>query len=269
VTLTVNALASGSNGNALLVRAGNTAILIDCGLALRTTERYLRQHGVEPGALTAVLLTHEHGDHSHSAGAFARRHRVPVACNEPTLRALGSTLDGAEVLLLDAHNRLCIGGIEVTGFAVAHDAAAPLGFLLTCCAGSVGLAIDLGGWDEGVAEALALADLVIVEANHDRERLLAAPYPWGIKHRIMSPTGHLDNMSAGALLARIGRDGRKRTAWLGHLSEQANSPTQATRAVKSCLRQADVDSITLGVADRTRPSAAWSSNTLAEQLTLF
>ena len=93
----------------------------------------------------------------------------------------------------------------------------------------MGVAIDLGSWDDGVLDGLRAADLVVLEANHDRERLRLAPYDWAVKQRIYSPLGHLDNMEAGALLARLGADGRRRTAWLAHLSERANSPQIATQ----------------------------------------
>lgn len=268
MTLTITSLASGSNGNALLVQADDTAILVDCGLSLKATERYLRGRGVDPGSLRAVLLTHEHGDHSHSAGALSRRYGVPVVANAPTLAALGAALDGARTAPLDADGSTMLGPLRVQGFAVPHDAAAPLGFLLSACGWTVGLAIDLGDWDEALAAALAPADLLVVEANHDRERLLAAPYPWGIKHRILSPLGHLDNMGAGELLAYIARDGRERQAWLGHLSEQANSPTIALRAVGACLRQTGA-AMALAVAERSRPSLAWCSAAMLRQQRLF
>jgi len=265
LSLAVTALASGSSGNALLVQAAGAALLVDCGLSLKASERYLRQRGVEPRDLAAVLLTHEHSDHSHSAGALCRRYGVPLVCNTPTLEALGAAAAGVPLRLLDAAGCAEIAGLAIQGFAVPHDAAAPLGFLLSHAGWTVGVALDLGSWDEALAEALGPADLLIVEANHDRERLLASPYPWGIKQRIMSPLGHLDNLSAGELLARIGTDGRPRNAWLGHLSEHANSPAIALRSVQACLRLAGVSTLTLAIAARDRPSISWSSDTCLRQ----
>jgi phosphoribosyl 1,2-cyclic phosphodiesterase len=269
MTLTVTSLASGSSGNALLIQAGDAALLLDCGLSARATERLLRQRGVEPARLAAILLTHEHGDHSRGAPALCRKYALPLVANTPTLDALAPELHGVATRPLDNANRASVASVAVEGFALPHDAAAPLGFRVEYQGWSVAVAVDLGGWDEAVAAALADADLVVVEANHDRERLLAAPYPWGIKHRIMSPLGHLDNMSAGELIARACRVGRVRTAWLGHLSEQANSPAIALKAVAACLRQARVRDVTLAVAERGKPSACWSSANQLRQQTLW
>jgi phosphoribosyl 1,2-cyclic phosphodiesterase len=269
MTLTVTALASGSSGNALLVQAGESALLVDCGLAARTVERHLRTRGVDPAQLAAVLLTHEHGDHSQGAPALCRKHGLPLVANGPTLAALAAELADVRTQALGDNNRAELGGLVVEGFAVPHDAAAPLGFRLSYAGWTLALAVDLGGWDERVVEGLAEADLLIVEANHDRERLLGAPYPWGIKQRILSPLGHLDNMSTGELLARVAREGRARTAWLCHLSEQANSPAIALRAVGACLRQARVSHLALAVAERGRPSVAWCSAEQLRQQTLW
>lgn len=269
MTLTVTALASGSNGNALLIQAGQTALLVDCGLSLKAIERYLRQRGVEPHDLAAVVLTHEHDDHSHSAGPLCRRYGLPLVANRPTLAALGQATTKVQTHPLDAAGCTQIGALSLRGFAVPHDAAAPLGFLISFENWSVGIAVDLGGWDETLVQALSPADLLIVEANHDRERLLASPYPWGIKQRIMSPLGHLDNLGAGELLARICADGRPRSAWLGHLSEQTNSPAMAIRSVQSCLRLAGVRDLRLAVAERGRPSVSWSSADCLHQQSMF
>ena len=89
MTLLVTSLASGSSGNALLLQSGSAALLVDCGLPQRTIERQLHHAGLEPRDLAAILLTHEHGDHTLSAIPFARRHGVPLVVNQATATALG------------------------------------------------------------------------------------------------------------------------------------------------------------------------------------
>ena len=115
---------------------------------------------------------------------------------------------------------------------------------------------------------LISADLVVLEANHDRERLRLAPYDWSVKQRIYSPLGHLDNMEAGALLARLGADGRRRTAWLAHLSEHANSPQIAANIVSSVLALAEVACIDIHALPR-RAALIWESDRLLKQMALF
>ncbi len=268
MTLRVTSLASGSSGNALLVQAESAALLIDCGLPQRAIERHLRHAGLSPANLAAILLTHEHGDHALSAGPLARRHGVPLVANGPTADALGPALEGAALHELAVGGALALGPFDVRSFPVPHDAAAPVGYAIRAGGWCVGVAIDLGSWDDGVLAGLQAADLVVLEANHDRERLRTAPYSWPTKQRIYSSLGHLDNMDAGALLARLGADGRRRTAWLAHLSEQANSPQIATRIVASVLALAEVACIDIHALPRRAP-LAWESDRHLQQRELF
>ena len=79
-------LGSGSRGNATLVEAGSTRLLIDCGYSVRELEKRLRHVNVSPDEIDALLITHEHGDHVRGANAFARKYRVPVWASQGTLR---------------------------------------------------------------------------------------------------------------------------------------------------------------------------------------
>jgi phosphoribosyl 1,2-cyclic phosphodiesterase len=268
MTLRVTSLASGSSGNALLIQADGAALLVDCGLPQRTIERHLRRAGLAPADLAAILLTHEHGDHALSAGPLARRHGVPVVANRPTTCALGLALEGARLHELAVGEARDVGPFAVRSFPLPHDAAAPVGYTIRVGGWCVGVAIDLGSWDDGVVEGLRAADLIVLESNHDRERLRVAPYAWPIKQRIYSPLGHLDNVQAGELLARLGADGRRRTAWLAHLSERANSPRIALDIVGSVLALAEVACFELHALPRQAP-LTWESDRLLQQMELF
>src|SRR5215472_17573974 len=82
----VHALASGSSGNAMLVQAQGTNILIDAGLPLRTLAPLLSRRGVSGSQLDAILLTHEHTDHSCGAGPLSRRAGAALIANAATLQ---------------------------------------------------------------------------------------------------------------------------------------------------------------------------------------
>jgi phosphoribosyl 1,2-cyclic phosphodiesterase len=238
MSLTITSFASGSSGNALLAQADGAAILIDCGIAMRTLERHLRYRGVEPAELRAIVLTHEHGDHAMTAGAFARRHKVPIVCNAPTHTAISAELTGLVVEELPVGEQASLGPFDLLSFPLAHDAAAPVGYRVSAGGATAALAIDLGSWDAAVVQALVGADLVIVEANHDRERLMASGYPPALRQRIYGPLGHLDNTQAGELLAHVCAAGGEREVWLAHLSQQTNSPTLAVSGVRRALSMA-------------------------------
>lgn len=268
MVLRATSLASGSSGNALLVQYGADAILVDCGVSQRAIERQLRGAGLAPGDVRAVLLTHEHHDHTHCAGPLARRYSLPVVANAPTLAALAGDLTGVSQYELAVRAFLEIGPFTVQSFRVPHDAAAPVGYLIRAGRWCVGVAIDLGSWDMSVADALRPADLLVVESNHDTERLRVAPYAWPVKQRIYSPLGHLDNVEAGRLLARVCADGRRRTAWLAHLSQEANSPQIAVKVVEGVLSLAEVRCLSVHALPRRAP-LTWESDRHMEQLELF
>ena len=268
MTLRVTSFASGSSGNAMLIQADSAALLVDCGLTQRAIERQLGHADLRPADLAAILLTHEHGDHTLSAVPFSRRHGIPLVANAPTVAALGLLSQGVAYQVLPTGGTAEIGGLLVRSFPVPHDAAEPVGYTITAGGWCVGIAIDMGSWDQAVLDGLAPADLVVVESNHDRERLRIAPYSWPVKQRIFGPRGHLDNMDAGALLARLGADGRRRTAWLAHLSEQANSSRIALDVVAGVLALAEVRCIAVHALPRRAP-LTWESDRQLEQLELF
>lgn len=268
MTLYVTSLASGSSGNALLVRTGDAVLLVDCGLPLRTLELALARVDVHPAQLSAILLTHEHGDHALSAGVLARRYGVPIIANRPTLAAIEQDLTGVSCEELATGAATMIAGFAVRSFPVPHDAAEPVGYTIRAGGWCVGIATDLGHWNDTIVEGLTPADLVVVEANHDQERLWRAPYVEVVKHRIYGPTGHLDNMAAGRLLARLGADGRQRSAWLAHLSREANTPQIAEQVVRGVLALAGVRYIGVAALPHRAP-VHWSSDMHGEQLSLF
>jgi len=273
MAFTVTSLASGSSGNALIVERAGAALLIDCGIALRTMEKLLRYRGLAPESIGAVLLTHEHGDHALSAAALARRYGVPVVCNAATRDALGAELDGVAVELLPVGEQACVGPFDVRSFRLRHDAADPVGYRVSADSACMALAVDLGSWDDATAAALSGADLLVVEANHDRELLKASPYPWATRQRIFGPLGHLDNMQCGELLARAGV-GPGREVWLAHLSQQTNSPTMAAAGVRRVLELANRRGVSLRALPRRSvngPGGAptWHSDTRMLQQTLF
>lgn len=259
MSLRVKSLATGSSGNAILVQAGDTSLLVDCGLPTRAVEEYLQHRHINPASLGAILLTHEHTDHIQSAGVMARRHNVPVVANKRTLEEGAAALGDVPSLELATGSSRTIGEIEVASFYIPHDAAEPVGYYLSHRDWSVCIILDAGKPSYEMRQPLRLADLVIIEANHDRERLIAGPYTRFLKARILSEAGHLSNVEAAQLLAETGKD-RHKWAWLAHLSEVNNTPRLAMRTVKHYLRHEGVSGIELAISSRDRPSVYWDSD---------
>ncbi|HJT57685.1 MAG TPA: MBL fold metallo-hydrolase, partial [Ktedonobacteraceae bacterium] len=128
---------------------------------------------------------------------------------------------------LSVGSRCMIGDIEVISFPVSHDAVAPCGYLLSAGGCRVCVAIDSGEVTATMLEAMNQADLLIIESNHDREKLLRGPYPYSLKQRILSPTGHLSNDQAADAVLRTWRSDGVRWLWLSHLSRTNNTPKLA------------------------------------------
>ncbi len=234
-------LASGSSGNATLVEAGNTALLVDAGLSARTLTARLRAAGRTPGELAGIVLTHEHGDHVTGALALAAQYDLPIHADARTLAALRAAPSDAEATREKATlvpqpvgTNWQIGDLRITSFAVPHDAAAPCGYLIGTAAWRMCLVTDCGEMNDTILRQMSAAQLIIIEANHDRARLLRGPYTASLKRRILSPTGHLANdQTAAALDACL--DGDPRWVWLAHLSRTNNTPDLARATIAERL----------------------------------
>src|SRR3981189_971542 len=125
----VTTLASGSEGNATLVRNETAALLIDAGLSAKQLTSRLLATGLVPERLSGILLTHEHSDHTSALKVLLARHQLPVFCNALTARALQDAgLVHGNWKLFQTGAEFEIGGFEIRAFSVPHDAADPVGF---------------------------------------------------------------------------------------------------------------------------------------------
>ncbi|HET9350224.1 MAG TPA: MBL fold metallo-hydrolase, partial [Burkholderiales bacterium] len=163
-------LASGSSGNCLVAEAAGTVVLVDCGLALTETERRLARLGLEPSRVSAILVTHEHGDHACGAFEFAAAHRVSVYLTHGTLAALkaeGKVLDGVPLVLVNGRQSFFVEGIQLLPFTVPHDAREPVQYVLSDGAARLGIITDVGISTAHVEKALAGLDALVLECNYD------------------------------------------------------------------------------------------------------
>ncbi len=228
-------LASGSRGNSVYLAMGEDAILIDAGLSGREIERRLRQQNLDPRLLTAILVTHEHSDHIRGVGVLARRYSLPVYMTPPTHREARKTIGHLpECRCFQPGTSFSAANFKVHPFTLSHDAADPVGFTFAANGSRIGIATDLGVATGLVAEHLKDCNLLVVEANHDIDMLTAGPYPWHLKQRIRSRSGHLSNAATGELLRKIAHPNLRQIV-LGHLSEANNSPQTARRTVEEAL----------------------------------
>lgn len=237
-TLRFASLGSGSRGNALLVSAGDTRVLVDNGFGLRETLRRLARLEVAPESLAGVLVTHEHGDHADGVTALAARYRLPVWATAGTKRAMEMRrqFDGLDVdcrRVVRGQSFAC-GELAVTPVRVPHDAAEPCQYVFDHGGARFGMLTDLGSLTSQVVDAYGQCDALFLECNHDARMLADGPYPPSLKARVGGDFGHLSNTQAAQLLAQVDQQ-RLATLVIGHLSEKNNLPQLARRAAAEAL----------------------------------
>ena len=232
-------LGSGSAGNATLLVAGETRVLIDCGLSARETIRRIQAVGEDPTRLDAIVITHEHGDHARGLGMLSKQLGVPVYVSTGTLEAC-NLADKAKYVrrgeAITCSQDFQIGAFRFSPFKIPHDAADPMAFTVEADGIKMGIAVDLGYINNLAAERFRGCDLLIIEANYETEMLRACTYyPWALKQRIMGRHGHTSNDEMARYLTED-FDGKAEHIVLAHLSQNTNHPDVARLAAINALQ---------------------------------
>ncbi len=268
----VYCLASGSSANALLVVAGQNALLVDAGLGVRTLKAEMEKRGVSPSQLCGVLLTHEHIDHVRGAVPLARKYNVPLIGTSGTLDMLfAQDRRDAPHVVLSARGERGFGPFGVYAAPVSHDASDPCGFRVSWRDTALAYATDTGTVTPEFREACKGVSLVAIESNHDIHKLRFGPYPDALKARILGRNGHLSNNACcDLLLSHVDTHGPV-CAWLSHLSETNNTPRMALNYWKKRYKQAGhkTSPASVEVALRDKPSLVYRTRSRAVQLALF
>ena len=217
-------LGSGSGGNATVLRRGDAALLIDCGLSLRQLERRLALIDCPPTALIAILITHEHSDHIGGAAALSRKYRIPIVTSYGAHDAARERLAQAwGVEAIRADHAFDFGVFNVQPVLVPHDAREPCQFVIGDGESRFGMLTDLGQATPHVLREFSALDALVLEFNHEPALLANSAYPLFLRERIAGPHGHLGNDAAAALLEQLDTS-RLHTLVAAHLSEKNNRP---------------------------------------------
>ncbi len=230
-------LGSGSRGNATLIEHGATCVLLDCGFSARETERRLARLGKSGDELSAIVITHEHGDHINGVGALARKYDLPVWATAGTQAV--DRLGRVDTLhSFSSHQAFALGDLQVQPFPVPHDAREPCQFVFSDGARRLGILTDVGCATAHIVEQLSGCDALMLECNHDAELLQNGQYPPSLKRRVGGNQGHLSNAQAEALLRRL-ETGNLKQLVAAHLSEKHNTPALARAALSAVMGCAD------------------------------
>ncbi len=242
-------LGSGSKGNAWLVERGTTRVLLDCGFGLREMAMRLIRLGIEPAAVTAILISHEHSDHARGAARFSAKYGCDVWLTAGSGMALENQGGLPErTRRVDSHTAFSVGDLEFQPFPVPHDAREPVQYVVSDGARRWGLLTDAGHVTEHMVAMLGDCDALALECNHDVDRLRRGGYPASLKTRILGRYGHLDNRAAAELLGRLVTTKLQHVV-AAHLSEENNTPELARGALAGAMA---CEPDWIGVADQSQ-----------------
>lgn len=243
-------IASGSSGNCIYIGSDNTHILIDSGISRKRIAEGLAAAGLLIQDISAVFVTHEHSDHIKGLGVMLRKDSIPVYATKGTIEGIY----GADMLgelpkdlfyEIAPDTDILVNDLSVRPFRVSHDAKEPVAYTVSHGEKKIGIATDLGVYDDYTVQNLQGCTAMLVEANHDVNLLQVGSYPYYLKQRILSARGHLSNESSGRLIDSVLSE-RVRHIFLGHLSKENNYDKLAFETVRleidmseSCYRASD------------------------------
>lgn len=223
--LRFTSLGSGSRGNSTLISSNQCKVLVDCGFSVRETEKRLAKKGVEPAAIDAIFVTHEHGDHGNGVGRFGRRYKVPIYATEGTLNSIDTK--NCQTIELTRDEYIEFGDLCVLPISVPHDAHEPSQYIFEHAEKRLGILTDLGHITDHVVAHYRTCHALLLEANHDLAQLWNGSYPESVKQRIAGDYGHLSNCQSIELLDRLDAPSLNSVV-LAHLSDENNCPNVVT-----------------------------------------
>lgn len=229
--LRFRSLGSGSSGNCYFIGNSSYGILIDAGVGVRSTRRFLRSMGLDFHNIWGVFVTHDHSDHIQAVGSIGERHHVPIYSTREIHKGINRNYRVTQKLsmsqrFLEAGEEVIVGDFTVKSFPVSHDASESVGYSVKYRDKTFTVATDLGFIGKEAAEHLIDSDYIILESNYDEYMLANGSYPLHLQERIKAPTGHLCNMQAAEFLAENYTD-RWKYVFLCHLSNENNMPELA------------------------------------------
>lgn len=251
-------LFSSSSGNCTLISNDDTNILIDAGVSASRVISALGEFNLDICEIDGILVTHEHTDHIKSVGVLSRKYNIPVYANEPTMKEIIASvgdLHDRNIVVTQCGHPFDIRSVNVMPFSIPHDAVSPMGYTVNLGNNRVSVATDTGNITKSMLVNMSKSDAVLIEANHDVDMVKNSKYPYSIKKRILSDTGHLSNENAAWLATQLALWGTKKII-LGHISCHNNIPELAYSVAQKKLNENNIHpnrDVILKVAQKAVP----------------
>lgn len=260
-------LGSGSSGNCYLLQSGDTSILLDAGISIRSLKKLLKDYGYSlERDIAAVFVTHDHADHIKAVGSIANDYGKTIHATQLVHQGIArnhcvtSKVPVLRMAFFEKGQTLELGPFRIMPFDVPHDSSDCVGYAVEADGARFCLVTDAGHVTETIREQVGQANYLVLESNHDTDMLMMGPYSAYLKKRIASDRGHLSNEQAAHLLAEHATP-QLRHVWLCHISEENNHPELARKTVESVLRQHGIIpgvDFELEVLKRKSPSEIYS-----------
>ncbi len=265
MSMFITSLNSGSNGNCYYAGNGDEAVLIDAGISCRETEKRMKRLGLSVKNIKAVFISHEHNDHINGVASFSNKHNIPVYTTEATLKNCRLNIRKELIRFFSSNERISIGKLVVKAFPKFHDACDPHSFIVQNDDGvCIGIFTDIGKACDQIIYHFKQCNAVFLEANYDETMLETGSYPYVLKRRIRSDSGHLSNDAALDLFITH-RSDKLSYLILSHLSKNNNSPELVKK-----LFTAHAGETKIIVADRYRETEVYYvEGTAQEQLKIY
>ncbi|MBR5516112.1 MAG: MBL fold metallo-hydrolase [Clostridia bacterium] len=252
----IHTLFSGSSGNSLFIRAGDTKILIDAGKSMRTVKTALSTIGEDLCKIDAVFVTHAHTDHTAGIPVISRNYTMPIYLTDQTASQLleKTSMEHSRFTVHKERDIVEIKDLKIHSFVTPHDCNGSVGYIIEIPGEyRFGICTDTGCISKEMVNELCFCDGVIIESNYDEKMLKEGPYPYYLKQRIAANTGHLSNTKAAQLCCMLANAGVKKIM-LAHLSKENNLPELALKKCCNALYENGFFDIDITVADRFVPT---------------
>lgn len=252
-------LFSGSSGNSFFIQSENTKILVDVGVSLKKIEQALESNfNLNLNNIDAILVTHEHIDHTKSLNLISSKYNLPVFATHGTWSSISdkcTKIDKSNINIFSINKTFHIGDLRIYPFSTPHDASEPCGFNIYNNNSKISIATDLGHINDNIFNNLKDSSFLMLESNYEPNILKMSNYPFQLKRRIASNTGHLSNSQAGEVISKLINYGLKDTLLI-HLSKENNVPEIAYQTIFEKLRNnnCNTEDFNLTVAPRDNPS---------------
>lgn len=259
---------SGSSGNCYLLYTDTDCLMIDCGVGIRSLKKYFHNYGLQLNMIHNVLITHDHADHVKSVGSISSDLQLPVYSTKDIHKGISQNwcvrhkIDNQYVRHLNKKEEITIGEFKVTPFEVPHDSTDCVGYSVEHEGIRFTLITDCGHITDEIAHFISISNYLVIEANHEPEKLAAGPYPRHLKERITGPNGHLSNSDCAKALVKNATPAL-RHVWLCHLSDENNHPELAKKTIEAILRNGGIiigKEFRLEILKRKIPSEVYELN---------